>query len=76
MVLNKSVLRVSHPSKVPGHSMYGDWALSGRQYSYIALNDFAQKHLLGKKAETIRFSDICAKPGDWFGGGDFSGVRY
>ena len=24
----------------------------------------------------IRFSDICAKPGDWFGGDDFSGERY
>ena len=56
--------------------MYGNWALAGREYSYIALIDLAMKHMRGKQAETIRFSDICAKPRDWFGGDDFSGKRY
>ena len=56
--------------------MYGGWALPGREYSYIALFDLAKKHMLGKPAKTILFRDICAKPGDWFGGDDFSGERY
>ncbi len=76
MSLDKPILRVSSPSKVPGHTMYGDWALSGREYSYIALVDLAMKHMPGKHAETVRFSDICAKPRDWFGVDDFSGERY
>jgi len=76
MPLDRPILRVSSPSKVPGHTMYGDWALSGREYSYIALIDLAKKHMHGKQVETIRFSDICAKPGGWFGGDDFSGKRY
>ncbi|MBL4572452.1 MAG: hypothetical protein JKY86_05180 [Gammaproteobacteria bacterium] len=76
MSLAKPMLRVSSPGNIPGHTMYGDWALSGREYSYIALIDLAMKHMPGKQAETIRFSDICAKPGDWFGGDDFSGERY
>lgn len=50
--------------------------MPGREYSYIALIDLAMKHMRGKQAETIRFSDICAKPHDWFGGDDFSGERY
>ena len=75
MPLDKPILRVSHPSKVPGHSMYRDWALPGREYSYISLFHLVKKHL-GKNPETVRFSDICAKPGDWFGGDDFSGRRY
>ncbi|MEX0964634.1 MAG: hypothetical protein WDZ52_11410 [Pseudohongiellaceae bacterium] len=76
MTKNNSLLRVSKPSQVPGHTMYGDWALPGRHYSYIALLDLARKHMPGKQAEMIRFSDICAKSGDWFGGDDFSGQRY
>lgn len=76
MPSDKPILRVSDPSKVPGHTMYRDWALAGREYSYIALIDLAKKHMPGKRPETVRFSDICAKPGDWFGGDDFSGERY
>lgn len=56
--------------------MYGDWALPGRQYSYIALLDLAKKYMPGKQAEFIPFKEICAKPGDWFGGDDFSGPRF
>jgi hypothetical protein len=32
--------------------------------------------MLGKQPETVLFSDICAKSGNWFGGDDFSGKRY
>jgi hypothetical protein len=53
--------------------MYGDWALPGRPTSYIALLDLAIKHLPEKQAALIHFSEICAKPGDWYGGDDFSG---
>ncbi|GJM12945.1 MAG: hypothetical protein DHS20C12_13480 [Pseudohongiella sp.] len=56
--------------------MYGEWAMPGREYSYIALIDLAMKHMPGKQPQSIRFSDICAKPGDWFGGDDFSGERF
>ena len=56
--------------------MCGDWALPGRQYSYIALLDLARKHMPGKQPQTIRFSEVCGKPGDWFGKDDFSGHRY
>lgn len=50
--------------------------MPGREYSYIALIDLAMKHMRGKQTETIRSNDICAKPGDWFRGDDFSGERY
>jgi hypothetical protein len=76
MPLDRSILRVSSPSSVPGHTMYGDWALPESEYSYIALFDLAKKHMLGKQSETVRFIDICAKPGNWFGGDDFTGKRY
>jgi hypothetical protein len=76
MVPEKPILRVSNPSEVPGHTMYGDWALDGREYSYIALIDLVMKHMSGKQLEPIHFSEICAKPGDWFGTEDFSGERY
>lgn len=76
MAVDKSILRVSKLSEVPGHTMCGDWALPGRRYSYIALLDLARKHLPGKQAQAIHFCDICAKPGDWFGKDDFSGPRF
>lgn len=76
MTLDKPLLRVSSPNRVPGHAMYDDWALPGRQYSYIALLDLARKHMPGRHAKTVRFDEICAKPGDWFGRDDFSGERY
>jgi len=76
MAASKPILRVSSPLDVPGHTMFGEWALPERQYSYIALLDLAIKHMPGKQAEQIAFGDICAKPGDWFGGDDFSGPRF
>lgn len=33
------VLIVSSPSQIPGHSMYGDWALPGRPYCYLAMEE-------------------------------------
>ena len=76
MAHKNPILRVSCLANIPGHSMFGDWALPGRRYSYIALLDLARKHMPGKQAQTIRLSDICAKPGDWFGVDDFSGPRF
>lgn len=73
---NKPILRINKLSEIPGHGMYGDWALPGREYSYIALIDLVKKYMHSKQAQTIRFSNICAKPGDWFGEDDFSGKRY
>jgi hypothetical protein len=76
MPLDKSILRVNSPSSVPGHTMYRDWALPGSEYSYIALFDLAKKHMRGKQPTTVRFGDICARSGGWFGGDDFSEKRY
>jgi len=56
--------------------MYADWALPGRQYSYISLVDLARNLGLGRTPRVIEHSQICAKPGDWFGGNDFVGSRY
>jgi len=56
--------------------MYGDWALPGRKYSYIALGDLVARHLPGKVPTCVQFAHICAKPGDWIGGNDFSGARF
>ena len=76
MEQNKPILCVNVPSQVPGHAMYDNWVLSVRQHSYIALLDLAKKLMPGKRAETLRFADICAKPGNCFSGDDFSGPRY
>jgi hypothetical protein len=72
----RAILEVLHPSHVPGHPMYGDWALPGREFSYIALGDLVARHLPGKLPACVQFADICAKPGDWLGGNDFSGPRF
>lgn len=69
-------LRVQHPDTVPGHSMYADWALPGRQYSYISLVDLVRNLGPGREPRVIMHKLICAKPGDWFGGNDFAGWRY
>lgn len=63
-------------SDVPGHSMYGDWALPGREYSYISLVDLVHALGTGLKPQTVSHADICAKPGNWFGGDDFQGPRF
>lgn len=72
----RTELRVQRLDDVPGHSMYADWALPGRQYSYISLVDLARNLGLGRTPRAIEHAQICAKPGDWFGGNDFAGMRY
>ena len=76
MANNNPILRVRKPSMIPGHSMYRDSALPGREYSYIALFELAKKLMPGMKPEILQFDDICAKPGNWFGADNFSGPRY
>lgn len=56
--------------------MYGDWALPGREYSYISLVDLVRERGTNLRPRPIAHVDICAKPGDWFGGDDFSGPRF
>jgi len=56
--------------------MYGDWAIPGREYSYISLFDLVHKHGANRVPLTIEHTEICAKPGDWFGANDFSGERF
>lgn len=69
-------LRVQNVDQILGHSMYGDWALPGREYSYISMGDLARQLLPGRVPQSIAFDSICAKPGDWFGVDDFSGPRF
>jgi len=73
---SRSVLRVDALIKVPGHSMYGDWALPGRTYCYVSLVDMLPKLQPGREPEQIALQDIWAKPGDAFGGNDFIGPRF
>jgi hypothetical protein len=70
------ILKVKHHKAVPGHTMFGDWALPGRPNSYIALGDFAKACLHGKGPTRVTLTEICVKPGDWFGTNDFSGLRF
>lgn len=69
-------LQVKNPDEVPGHSMYGDWALPGREYSYISLSDLVRELGAGRLPREINHTEICAKPGNWFGTDDFSGPRF
>jgi len=73
---NGKCLTVHSAAEVPGHSMYGDWAIPGREYSYISLFDLVHKHGANRVPLTIEHTEICAKPGDWFGANDFSGERF
>lgn len=76
MKTQHAILEVLHPSQAPGHSMYGDWALPGRRYSYIALSDLVMRRMPGKVPAWVQLEKICAKPGNWFGTDDFSGPRF
>lgn len=69
-------LQVQSAHKVPGHSMYGDWGLPGREYSYISLDDLVRTLGAGRRPVHIAHAEICAKPGDWFGTDDFIGPRF
>ncbi|MDA1372824.1 MAG: hypothetical protein O2971_19000 [Proteobacteria bacterium] len=76
MTDQRTILRVDALIKVPGHSMYGDWALPDRNYSYVSLADLLPVLLPGKMTERVKLRDIWAKPGDAFGGNDFAGPRF
>ena len=76
MSSSSTLLRVQNVDQIPGHSMYGDWALPGREYSYISMRDLAHQLIPGRAPQVIDFDSICAKPGDWFGRDDFSGPRF
>ena len=69
-------LAVRSPIAVPGHAMFGDWALPGREYSYISTSDLVRALGPGRTPRSIVHSEICAKPGTWFGINDFIGTRY
>ena len=56
--------------------MYSDWALPGREYSYISMRDLARQLLTDRIPQAVELKDICANPGDWFGRDDFSGPRF
>ncbi|MBT3531004.1 MAG: hypothetical protein HOF74_09680 [Gammaproteobacteria bacterium] len=74
--MGNKILEVQGFGDVPGHSMFGDWALPGRKYSYLALLDLAKKHMPERKPQKVDFNQICWKPADWLGGDDFSGKRF
>lgn len=69
-------LRVSRVEDIPGHSMFGDWGLAGRPYSFLDLEALVDRYPLEQRAGMARLKDICAKPGNWFGIDEFSGPRY
>jgi len=76
MKTDNECLIVNSAAEIPGHSMYGDWAIPGREYSYISLIDLAHKHGAGRDPVPIHHAEICAKPGNWSGHDDFSGKRF
>lgn len=72
----KPALRVQRLEAVPGHSMYAEWALPGRKYSYVSLVDLVRNLGLVRTPRVIEHAPICAKPGHWCGGNYFAGARY
>ncbi|PCJ25201.1 MAG: hypothetical protein COA96_07825 [SAR86 cluster bacterium] len=76
MVDERTILHVKSLAEVPGHSMTRDWALPDRENCYLVLLEMAKKHMPGRKPVAVNLDEICAKPGDWFGGDDFSGPRF
>lgn len=70
------VLKVRRVTEVRGHTMYGDWALPDYDYSYISMQELVPKLFPDKAPEKLTFSNICAKPGNFFGTNDFRGPRF
>ncbi|MEX2131555.1 MAG: hypothetical protein WD772_08705 [Pseudohongiellaceae bacterium] len=60
---------------LPGHSMAGEWAYPGIEISFL---DVVKMHrwMPKRAAQSIRFDEICAKPGIWNGIDEFAGPRY
>ncbi|MEQ8953197.1 MAG: hypothetical protein RL120_03620 [Gammaproteobacteria bacterium] len=69
-------LKVKHPGDVPGHAMYGDFALPDRSHSYVSLRDLLSALAPGRRLTAVEFSQIWAKPNYLFGHDDFSGERF
>jgi hypothetical protein len=76
MSKTKSILRVSSLSHVPGHCMWGDSALPGREYSYVSLKDLLPVLLPGRELRRVKLRHIWAQPGGAFGRNDFVGPRF
>lgn len=70
------ILQVTDFNQVPGHSMYKDWALPDRPYSYLPFKELVPALYPGRSPQMIEFSQICAKPNHWFGTDDFQGERF
>lgn len=62
----KSPIVVTDARMLPGHQMFGPWALPGVPYSFLdcgALWTFTSL----REPHLVRFSEICVKPSDWEG---------
>ncbi len=69
----------NHPRLIPGHSMYGDAAFEGLEYSYVAIKSLLNAPGTPKpRLAKIQLADVWSKPGDWFGIDDFDpeSIRY
>jgi len=71
-----SIVRITRLDQIPGHSMYGEWALPGRPCSFVPIAAMVKQLLPGRRPVLVRLDSICAKPGNWFGTDDFSGPRF
>ncbi len=56
MTADGKLLTVHNPIAVPGRSMFGNWALPGREYSYISLSQLAPALGLGRTPRSIMHS--------------------
>lgn len=69
-------LKVSHIGKIPGHSMFKDWALPNRPQCFLPFDEMVPALHPGREVQIIEFKQICAKPNFWFGADDFQGSRF
>ena len=56
--------------------MYADWALPGREATFLPIAEIARELMSKRVAKIVRHKDICSKPGDWHGHNDFEGPRF
>lgn len=74
------ILKVEREEQIPGHSMYGDWALPGQAsehaMTYIDLEQLFLTLVPGRITKRVFLENIAAKPSTWFGGDDFEGERF
>jgi hypothetical protein len=70
-------LEFSSTSAIPGHTMFGEFALPGRLFSTLLMDDLADFLVAsGRKPRVVRLAKIYAKPRDYTGIDDFEGERY